>query len=383
MIKVGVVGVGNIAPHHLEAYLRFPERCRVVALADIVPEKCPKAVERFGLDAACFDSHRRLLEDADVDLVDVCTPPSTHAEIAIDALESGHNVVVEKPMAASLEECDAMLLAQRRSAKVLAVIAQNRFRTEMMRLKWLLASGLAGKVLHAQVDSYWWRGANYYDLWWRGTWEGEGGGCTLNHAVHHVDLLLWMMGAPAEVLAVMANLAHDNSEVEDLSAALLRFPDGAIGHLTSSVVHHGQHQQLIFQAERARVSAPFECYASRALPNGFPERDVAVEAELTAAYEELAPLAYEGHTGELANVLGALEGNEDLLVDGEQGRRTIELITAIYASSITSQPVRLPLAQGDPFYRHQGLLEAAPHFHEKSRVVSDFGDVPITTTGGG
>lgn len=317
-----------------------------------------------------------------MDLVDVCTPPSTHAEIAIDALESGRNVVVEKPMAASLDECDAMLRAERDSGKLLAVIAQNRFRTEMMRLKRLLASGLAGKVLHAQVDSYWWRGSNYYDLWWRGTWEGEGGGCTLNHAVHHVDLLLWMMGAPAEVLAMMGNVAHDNSEVEDFSAAMLRFPDGALGQLTSSVVHHGQHQQLIFQAERARVSAPFECYASRALPNGFPERDGATEAQLAAAYEELAPLTYEGHTGELDNVLGALEGREDLLVDGEQGRRTIELITAIYASAITGSAVRLPMAPSDPFYRRDGLLGAAPRFHEKSRVVNDFGEVPITTTGG-
>ncbi|MHB1497895.1 MAG: Gfo/Idh/MocA family protein, partial [Acidimicrobiales bacterium] len=172
MINVGIVGVGNIAPHHLEAYLSFPERCRVVALADIVPEKCSKAVERFGLEASTFDSHRRLLEEADVDLVDVCTPPSTHAEIAVDALQNGRNVVVEKPMAASLDECDAMLHAKSASGKLLAVIAQNRFRTEMMRLKRLLASGLAGKVLHAQVDSYWWRGSNYYDLWWRGTWEG-------------------------------------------------------------------------------------------------------------------------------------------------------------------------------------------------------------------
>jgi UDP-N-acetyl-2-amino-2-deoxyglucuronate dehydrogenase len=382
MINVGIVGVGNIAPHHLEAYLSFPERCRVVALADIVPEKCSKAVERFGLEASTFDSHRRLLEEADVDLVDVCTPPSTHAEIAVDALQNGRNVVVEKPMAASLDECDAMLHAKSDSGKLLAVIAQNRFRTEMMRLKRLLASGLAGKVLHAQVDSYWWRGSNYYDLWWRGTWEGEGGGCTLNHAVHHVDLLLWMMGAPAEVLAMMSNVAHDNSEVEDFSAAMLRFPDGAVGQLTSSVIHHGQRQQLVFQAERARVSVPFECYASRALPNGFPERDDLVEAELAAAYEELEPLTYEGHTGELDNVLGALEGREDLLVDGEEGRRTIELITAIYASAITGSAVGLPMAPSHPFYRREGLLAAAPRFHEKSRVVSDFGDVPITTTGG-
>lgn len=382
MIRVGVVGVGAIAPTHLQAYLTFPERCRVVALADIVPEKCPRAVERFGLDAACFDSHEKLLDEAEVDLVSVCTPPSTHAEIAMHVLDSGCNVLVEKPMAASLQECDGILSAALRSGKLLSVIAQNRFRTEHWRLQRLLASGAAGRVLHAQVDSFWWRGPNYYDLWWRGTWEGEGGGPTLNHAVHHVDLLLWMMGAPTEVRAMMANLAHDNSEVEDLSSALLRFPGGALGQLTSSVVHHGQHQQLVFQAERARVSAPFECYASRPLPNGFPERDPSVEAELTKLYEAIPPLDYEGHTGQINNVLAALEGSSDLVIDGEQGRRTIELITAIYKSAISSEPTTLPLPPADPFYRTEGLLETAPRYHKKERAVADFGDVPITTTGG-
>jgi UDP-N-acetyl-2-amino-2-deoxyglucuronate dehydrogenase len=382
VIRVGVVGVGAIAPFHLEAYLTFPLRCAVVALADIVPEKCPKAVERFGLEAACFESHRQLLDEADVDLVSVCTPPGTHAEIAIDVLRSGRHVLVEKPMAASLEECDAMLAAKRQSGKLLSVIAQNRFRTDHWRLAQLFASGAAGKVLHAQVDSLWWRGPNYYDLWWRGTWEGEGGGPTLNHAVHHIDLLLWMMGAPVEVRAMMANVAHENSEVEDLSSALLRFPGGALGQLTSSVVHHGQQQQMVFQAERARISAPFECYASRPLPNGFPERDRAVEAELTAAYEATPPLAHEGHVGQINDVLAALEGVSEPLIDGQQGRRTIELITAIYKSAITGQAVGLPLEPEDAFYRKEGLLGAAPRYHKKARAVADFGEVPITTTGG-
>jgi predicted dehydrogenase len=368
-----------VALSHLEAYLSFPERCEVVALSDTVPAKCSRAADRFGLKAEYFEDHRRLLEESDVDLVSVCTPPGTHADIAIDVLNKGRSVIVEKPMSASLEDCDRMLAAQERSQGIMSVIAQNRFRTEMVRLQRLLGSGAAGRVLHAQVDSCWWRGNSYYDLWWRGTWQGEGGGCTLNHAVHHLDLLLWMMGEVSEVRSMMGNLAHDNSEVEDLSGALLRFPQGALGQLTCSVVHHGQRQQLVFQTERAMVSEPFDCYASKQRPNGFPERDVAVEAELTALYRSVPPLVHERHEGQIDNVLGVLEGVGELLVDGVQGRRTVELVTAIYESAITGLTVGLPLARHDPFYGKEGLLKAAPRFHEKKRVVSEFTDNEVTT----
>lgn len=381
MIRTGVIGIGNISSSHLDAYVGFPSRCEVVALADIAPGRSEQAVERFGLKARCFDSHTSLLAEADVDLVSICTPPGTHAEITIDALESGRHVIVEKPMGASLEDCDRMLAAAERSGKLLSVVAQNRFRTEMMRTRKLLAANAIGKILHAQVDSYWWRGHSYYDLWWRGTWASEGGGCTLNHSVHHVDLLLWMMGAPVEVRAIMGNVAHDNSEVEDISVALLRFGNGAVGQLTSSVVHHGQRQKLVFQGERAMLATPYESYASRSLENGFPERDAAVEAELLAMYESVPALEFEGHKGQIDNMLGALEGRQELWVDGAQARATIELITATYESAIKGGPVLLPLPTTDPFYRREGLLAAAPHYHEKSRSVAGFADDRITTTG--
>ncbi|MFQ8717398.1 MAG: Gfo/Idh/MocA family protein [Enterobacter hormaechei] len=123
------------------------------------------------------------------------------------------------------------------------------------RLKAALDSGLAGKICHAQVDSFWWRGHCYYDLWWRGTWEKEGGGCTLNHAVHHIDAIQWMLGFPSEVVAMMTNVAHDNAEVEDLSAAIFKYPSGALTQLTASVVHHGEDQKIIIQGDKARISA--------------------------------------------------------------------------------------------------------------------------------
>ncbi len=377
MIKVAVIGAGAISPRHLEAYLRFSARCRIVAVVDIFPEKAAAAVQRYGLDAVVAKNYLDVVGDAD--LVSICTPPSTHAEIAIGSLQAGANVLVEKPMSASLAECDAMLEAAKASGKLLSVVAQNRFRTPMMRLKQTLDAGVAGRVLHAQIDSYWWRGNSYYDLWWRGTWQSEGGGCTLNHAVHHLDALVWMMGLPVELQAMMGNVAHTKAEVEDCSIATMRFADGALGQATSSVVHHGEEQQLVFQAERARVSMPWRVYASSERSNGFPERDLAAEAEISAFYESLPELACEGHDAQIDDVLSALEGRSQLLIDGRQGRNALELITAIYASAVSQSRITLPIASASPFYTTEGLLSQAPRFHEKSVSVTGFSTNEITT----
>ena len=370
MIRIAIVGTGNIANAHVQAYLQFPERCHIAYLVDIVPEKARRMREKYGLDAEVMDDHQALLPLQDIDLVDVCTPPYVHAQISINCLHSGKNVVCEKPMAASLEECDQMLRARDESGKRLSIIAQNRFRQPIRNLKALLDSGLAGPVRCAQVDSFWWRGHCYYDLWWRGTWEKEGGGCTLNHAVHHIDMLLWMMGLPQRVTSVLANTAHDNAEVEDLSVSILQYP-GALAQLTASVVHHGEEQQLVFQCEKAKLAAPFSCYASLSMGNGFPQRNEALEKEIADFAAALPPVRYEGHTGQLENVLTALEQNAPVAIGGEDGRRTIELITAVYKSGATGETVSLPLAADDPFYTVEGLMARMPHFHEKTASAAD------------
>ena len=370
MIRVAIVGTGNIANAHIQAYLQFPERCHIAYLVDIVPEKARRMREKYGLDAEVFDDHQALLPLRDIDLVDVCTPPYVHAQISINCLRSGKNVVCEKPMAASLEECDQMLRARDESGKKLSIIAQNRFRQPISNLKALLDSGLAGPVRCAQVDSFWWRGHCYYNLWWRGTWEKEGGGCTLNHAVHHIDMLLWMMGLPQRVTSVLANTAHDNAEVEDLSVSILQYP-GALAQLTASVVHHGEEQQLVFQCEKAKLAAPFSCYASLSMGNGFPQRNEALEKEIADFAAALPTIRYEGHTGQLENVLTALEQDAPVAIGGEDGRRTIELITAVYKAGATGQTVTLPLAKDDPFYTVEGLMARMPHFHEKTASAAD------------
>ena len=380
MIRVAIVGTGGISHAHIAAYLKFPERCRIVALVDILPGKAQRVKEQYHLDADVFLDHHEILP-LDIDLVDVCTPPYVHAEISINALRSGKNVVCEKPMAASLQECDEMLRARDESGKKLSIIAQNRFRKPIRDLKALLDSGMAGPVRHAQVDSFWFRSHCYYDLWWRGTWEKEGGGCTLNHAVHHIDMLGWMMGLPRRVTSVLANTAHDNAEVEDLSVSVMEYP-GALATVTASVVHHGEEQQLVFQCEKAKIAAPFSVFASQPQPNGFPlkQPDPAFERRAREYLDALPPLPYEMHTGQLDNVLTALETGGGVAITGEDGRRTIELITAIYKSGADHAPVSLPLAADDPFYTVEGIRNSVPHFYEKTVSVTEF-DGEITFGG--
>ncbi len=188
-----------------------------------------------------------------------------------------------------------------------------------------------------------------------------------------------MMGKPEEVLAVMSNTAHDNAEVEDLSIALLRYPKGALAQITSSVVHHGEEQQLIFQGRNARVSVPWKLKASKSKSNGFPDPDPQLEDKIQSFYDTLPEVKYDGHAGQIDDVLDAIESAGKVLIDGTSGRNTLELITAIYKSASLGQSVRLPLSQDDPFYTREGTQANAIHFYEKSKAVENFQDLHITT----
>jgi len=380
MINVAIIGAGNISGQHIDGYLAFPDRCKITHLVDIFPEKADKKNSDRNLGAKVSASHREILDAPDIDLVSVCTPPFCHAEITVDFLNAGKNVLVEKPMAASLEECDAMIAACEKSGKVFSVIAQNRFRDPISGLKKVLDSRLIGKVVHAQVESLWWRGHSYYDLWWRGTWEKEGGGCTLNHAVHHIDMLCWMLGLPKKVSAVISNASHDNAEVEDISAAVLQYEGGlcakgALAQVTSSVIHHGEEQQLVFQGERARVSAPWRVSANVAQPNGFPaaEQNTALIKQLDDYYASLPKLAHTLHEGQIDDVLAAIETGSKPMIGGEDGRRTIELIAAIYKAGTEQRTVELPMQKSDPFYTVKGIMEKVPRFYQKTASVGDQG----------
>lgn len=375
MVKVMIIGCGGIAPAHIEGYLSAGGEARVTALADPNPARARELAQRYGLDAVVVEDYREML--GQVDAVSICTPPALHTRAAVDALAAGCHVLLEKPMAPSLAQCDEILGAAQKSGKVLSVVVQSRFISGIRNVIELVREGKYGKCLYTRVNSVWYRGQSYYDLHWRGRWEVEGGGCTLNHSIHQIDLLLWAKGMPAELNAFMANLNHANSEEEDFSSSLLRFVDGSVAEITSSLVAHGEPQELHFQMERAGVAVPFRAYASKARENGFPEEDEERKAELERDFAARPKLKHENHDGQVQNFLGAVLRGETLASTGLDGRNNIELILGIYKSALTGQTVRFPIAKDDLYYGDE-WRKTATHFHEKQRDVKAFADTTIT-----
>lgn len=372
-----IVGAGGIAPAHIEGFLAFPERVEIKVIANPTVSKAEALIEQYKLAAKATSSIEESLSL--VDIVAVCSPPDTHKDIAVMALNKEKHVLLEKPMAMSLEECDAILDAAEKSGGKLSVVAQSRFISSIANTMQIIHKGEYGKLLFSQINSFWWRGQSYYDLYWRGVWETEGGGCTLNHAVHHIDLLLWAKGVPVEVTAVQTNLNHTNSEVEDISMSILKYSDGTMAQINTSLVHHGEEQKLDFQMEKAGVSIPFSAKASTPRSNGFPIDDSEMTNKVITDFESLPPLEYEHHTGQIENFLDSIESDTPLKMAGLDGRHTIELISAIYKSAITKQTVILPLTEDDSYYSFPSRVENAVRYNKKTKSVKSFDDSTITS----
>ena len=349
-IRVGLIGAGNIARAHARAYGSFPEEAEIVAVADIHEETARSAAEEFGAGSHYTDYHEMLARD-DIDLVSVCTPPFEHARNSIDALNAGKHVLCEKPMAGSLRECDAMIEAARESGKTLSQIFQWRYRRDVLLAKALIDEGCLGRVFFGKMDLLWWRARGYYDLWWRGTWEQECGGATINHAVHAVDTYLWLMGQmPESVTADMGTFTHD-IEVEDLSIAMLRFPDGALGQLTSTVCLPQNTERIEVCGDEAAVTLPWGVHAAAERGRGMASRDEAKQTELRQWAEAQVPKPeHEGHAAQVRDVLASVREERDSAITGADGRGSIELIIALYKAALTGERVRLPISEEDPYY---------------------------------
>lgn len=377
MIQVAIWGAGAIARTHIDAFLAASELCRISAVCNRHVDRAQRLIGEKGLSAiACADLQEAMAR-TQVDAVAICLAPAQHAEAAVWAAEHGVHILLEKPMAGSLEECDAILRAARKAGVVLAVVCQMRFTTEAQRVRRLLADGTFGELRYVQVNSLWWRGPHYHDVAWRGTWASEGGGVLTSQALHHLDLLLYLAGMPERVSAVMDNVGHPNTECEDVLTAVLEYPH-MFAQFSASLVAHGERQTLDFYAERGCLSLPWQAAATKARPNGFPEADPDTRAAIERAYEAIAPLPVEKHPAQILDFLQAIRDRRPPLSGGEDGRRVIEVITATYESACLRQPVALPLSREDRFYTLAGKAALLPHFHEKTVSLDALPDAPIT-----
>lgn len=374
-----LIGCGGIAPKHINGFLKTTEDAVITHLIDPIAARAQALIDEYHLDKAiASDDYKAYLDD--VDVVSICTPPGTHCEIAVNTLNHGCHVLLEKPMAPSLEECDKIIQAAEHNGKLCSVVVQSRFISERRNVIEMVKSGKYGKNLYTRVNSVWHRGESYYHLGWRGRWTEEGGGCTQNHSIHHIDLLLYAKGMPSSIRSFMTNLAHHNSEEEDFSSSVLRYNDGSIAEITSTLVAHGDQarQALSFDMEDASICIPFAAYASKPMPNGFPQVNEEKLAEVIADYESRPTLALESHDGQVENFLRAVNGKEDLVATAQDGRNCIELITGIYQSSITDREVVFPIAKDSPYYTSEWRKDA-PHFFEKELSIDAFADTTITS----
>lgn len=378
-IGIAIIGTGAVSAVHAQGYAAL-DTCLLRVLCDSNRAKAENLVASLDFPVEICTDYHELLNREDIDAVSICLPPALHCQVTCDFLNAGKHVMVEKPMAPSLCECDQMIEAAQKGKKLLCVVSNNRFKSATMKVKQMLAEQAGGKLLYTTVNSIWWRGGNYYDLSWRGTWDNECGGCTTSHAVHHIDLMQWMLGMPEKVTAIIGNVGHDNSECEDYAVAVFNYP-GMVAQLSTNIVSHGEEQELVFQTEKGRLSIPWRTVSYRALPNGFPEDNLEAHDALSRRYSELPDLPYEGHTGEINNFVEAILGNEELLVDGQQGRNAIELIMAMYKSAAEGATVTLPIAKDDPFYQRESMTAAMPRFHQKYRFVDSVDNAPPITFG--
>ncbi|MCS7224373.1 MAG: Gfo/Idh/MocA family oxidoreductase [Armatimonadetes bacterium] len=344
---IGIIGAGGIAGAHASAWLAHSEDCRLIAFADRDTRRAQERAEQFGADY-WYDDPLALIERDDINVVSICTPPFNHAELATAALEAGKNVLVEKPMCCSLEEADKMIAAAQKAERLIGVVFQWRFTVEFLRMRALIEEGKLGRLLLVQAISNWWRTLDYYKVWWRGTWEKECGGSVMNHAIHHLDLLVSLVGDVERVCAEMGIYCHP-IETEDAASALLRFRNRAIGVLVSSTAVHMEEHRLCLHGELGSVTMPWRLVCA----------DARYQSELEEWLAKIPRPELGGHMAVVSDFLRALKKGEKPSCDGLEGRRSIELAVAIYKSAITGESVTLPISPYDPFYRKEALMNYA------------------------
>ena len=358
IFRFGIVGCGTIGPTHAGAIQQIAN-ARLVAASDVVWERAQEAARKFHAPHA-YATAQALIADPDVDIVCVCTPSGTHADIAVAALHAGKHVIIEKPVEVSLEACDRIIAAEEETGKKVTVISQHRFDAATAVVKEAIDSGKLGRIVLADASVKWWRTQAYYDSGdWRGTWALDGGGALMNQGVHTVDLLQWLTGGVASLYALTRTAAHERIEVEDVAVAALTFTNGAVGTLTATTAAfegfpvridiYGTEGSAVIEGDRLKTMTfkTGETYATEeaaahalSVAHG---GTASVKDETSRRSEAADPGAVWGdaHRAQIEQFLQAIRTNTSPLIDSRAARKPLEIIRAVYESSRTGLPVTI------------------------------------------
>ncbi|GLQ35191.1 oxidoreductase [Amylibacter marinus] len=350
MIKVAIIGAG-IGSEHLDGFREVAHLFDIRYLCDLDQDRA----------AACLvpdeqiiitDDLDRILADDEIDVIDVCLPPHLHFPITQRALQAGKHVICEKPLVASLAQCDQLIALAHSTDKRIFPVFQYRFGTAAKQLQALLDRGLAGTPLVATLETHWNRAADYYDVSWRGTWAGESGGAVLGHAIHNHDLLCHFMGEIDTLTALLDTRVND-IEVEDCGVIAMRMKSGALvsSSITLGCAEEISRLRMVF----SDLTVESDGTAYRPAVSGwrFIARDPAHQPLVDQTIREIES-SYISYAGFFDSIAQSLLVGESQGVSLADGRRSIELVTAIYQSARSGRSVTLPLDQRAELY--QGWL---------------------------
>lgn len=350
-IGFGIVGCGMIANFHAKAIADI-RGAKLEACFDTFPASADRLAKSTGCRA--YHNLDAMLADPKVDIVTIGTPSGAHMEPALAAAKAGKHLIIEKPLEITLRRCDRIIEACKKNKVTLSAIFPSRFHQSSLELKKAVEAKRFGRLTMGDAYVKWFRSQEYYDSGaWRGTWELDGGGALMNQAIHDVDLLTWLMGPVVEVRAQSATLAHKRIDVEDTVVATLRFKNGALGVIEASTAAYPGYLKRI-EISGSEGSAVLEEEEIKVWDFAKTNRrDAAMLKKLNAAgstgggASDPTAIGHHGHTEQFRNVIQAIRTRKKPAVDGLEGRRSVEIILAIYKACETGRAVHLPL-KSDP-----------------------------------
>jgi len=341
--NIGIVGAGMIADFHAKAVGDI-ENAKVAGFCDGGSGRAKKLAEKFGVKV--FGNYQEMVESDDINLVAITTPSGFHLEPCVAAAKAGKHVICEKPLEITLERCDAMIEAHKKSGTFLGGIFQSRFNDSLVPLKKAIAEGRFGKITYAGAYIPWWRPDEYYKDSWHGTWKLDGGGALMNQSIHTVDLLVDLMGHIESVQAYMGALGHD-IETEDTSVAAVRFVNGALGIIYGTTASYpGQTRRIEITGTAGTAVYLDDSFAVWQFAKEEPQDEEIRKkfghvSNKTGGSSDPAAIAYQGHTRNIKAFIDSIESGRQFVLSGEESRKAVEVVLAIYKSAGQQRPVNI------------------------------------------